>query len=107
MLIQDLKYAFRAIRVAPAFSAIVVMTIALGLGANTAIFSAVDAVILRPLPFGYSGRLVSLWATNPDKTVPRFGVSWIHWRRYARSEAPCRRTCDSEMLGYGPYCQGG
>jgi hypothetical protein len=57
-----------------------VLTIALGIGANTAIFSVVDAVLLRPLPFVDGARIVSLWDTNPDKSVPRFGVSMPDFR---------------------------
>ena len=79
-IVQDLRLAFRLIRRFPVFAAIVVSTIALGIGATTAIFSAVDAVVLRPLPFGDGDRLVSLWGTNPDKSVPRFGVSYPDFR---------------------------
>ena len=85
---QDVRLAFRLIRRFPVFAAIVVSTIALGIGATTAIFSAVDAVVLRPLPFRDGDRLVSLWGTNPDKSVPRFGVSYpdfSDWRTRTRS----------------------
>ena len=85
---QDARLALRRMRRAPFFSAVVVLTIALGIGATTAIFSAVDAVVLRPLPFAQGDRLVSLWATNPDKSVPRFGVSYPDfrdWRARTRS----------------------
>src|SRR5258708_26722447 len=58
------------------FTAIVTLTIALGIGAAATIFSVVDAVLLRPLPFADGNRLVSLWATNPDRSVSRFGVSY-------------------------------
>src|SRR5690348_2184108 len=73
---QDARLALRLARRAPLFTLLVVLTIAIGIGANTAIFSAVNAVVLRPLPFADGRRLVSLWATNPDKSLPRFGVSW-------------------------------
>ncbi|HKW48100.1 MAG TPA: ABC transporter permease [Gemmatimonadaceae bacterium] len=77
---QDVRLAFRLIRRFPVFAAIVVLTIALGIGATTAIFSAVDAVVLRPLPFADGDRIVSLWGTNPDKSIPRFGVSYPDFR---------------------------
>ena len=77
---QDARLALRLMRRFPLFTAIVVVTIALGVGATSSIFSAVDAVVLRPLPFRNGDRLVSLWATNPDKSVSRFGVSFPDFR---------------------------
>ena len=79
-LVQDTRFAWRSARAFPLFTIIVVLTIALGIGANTAIFSVVDAVLLRPLPFADGNRIVSLWATNPDKSVLRFGVSMPDFR---------------------------
>src|SRR5437773_4653179 len=63
---NDLKFAFRQLLKNPGFTAVVVLTLALGIGANTAIFSVVYAVVLRPLPFPESERLVAIWTQTPQ-----------------------------------------
>ena len=65
-LSADLRYALRTLRRSPALATAAILTLALAIGANTAIFSAVSAVMLRPLPFANPGGLVMLWEENPD-----------------------------------------
>src|SRR5262245_23854366 len=65
--LQDLRYGARSLFRSPGFAAVAVLTIGLGLGANTAIFSVLNGVLLRPLPFREPERLVSLWETRLDR----------------------------------------
>src|SRR2546423_2722829 len=66
-LVADTRYALRTLRRAPVLATAAILTLALGVGANTTIFSAVNAVVLQPLPFSHPDRLVMLWEENPEK----------------------------------------
>jgi putative ABC transport system permease protein len=74
MLWQDLTYAFRSIRKAPAFAAVVIITLALGIGANTAIFTVVDAVMLRPYAFADTDRIMML--SERTRAGASMAVAW-------------------------------
>jgi hypothetical protein len=83
---KDLRYATRMLRRSPGFTAVAVLTLTLGIGANTAIFSVVEGVVLAPLPYRQPDRLVIVWETNPR--FPRVWVSYpnfLDWQRTARS----------------------
>jgi putative ABC transport system permease protein len=87
-MIQDLRHAARALARTPGFTAAAVLTLALGLGANTAIFGVVDAALLRPLPFTDADRLVIVWETMGDwKTRWVAPANFLDWRRDARAFA--------------------
>jgi putative ABC transport system permease protein len=82
----DVRFALRGLRKSPGFAVVAILTIALGLGANTAIFSFLDGVLLRPVAYPEPERLVQLWEKPPDGD--RNGISalnFIDWRREAKS----------------------
>ena len=87
-LLQDLRYAARSLRKTPAFTAIAVATLALGIGVNTAVLGVVNGVLLRPLPFPRPDRLVMIREDMPEKEMPGMTASppnFLDWRSQNRS----------------------
>ena len=88
MTLLDLRYAARGLRRTPMFTLVAVATLALGIGANTAIFSVVQAVALQPLPNRDPNRLVRVWEKNDSLNIPRFSASipnYLSWRERAHA----------------------
>lgn len=88
MIVQDLRYAVRLIMRKPALAFIATLTLAVGIGASTAIFSFVNGIILRPLPYPQSDRLVEVWEKNPERNwygVTAAPANFLDWRERARS----------------------
>ncbi len=87
-LLQDLRYGLRTLLKNPGFTFVAVITLALGIGVNTAIFSVVNGVLLRPLPFNQPERIVTLWENNTKDGIERDDVSpanFLDWRERSRS----------------------
>src|SRR3954454_17902719 len=87
-LAQDLRYAVRMLAKRPGFTAVAALTLALGVGANTAIFSVVEAVLLRPLPYRHAGRVVMVWESyrpNGGKRNVISPANFLDWREQAKS----------------------
>ena len=99
-LLQDIRYGVRTLAKNPGFTVVAVLTLALGIGANTAIFSVVQNVLLRPLPYPEPDKLVEIWNTYPPQ-VPRGGLSpgdYADWKQQNQSF--------SEMDAYVRISQG-
>ena len=104
LLLRDVRQALRRLAAAPGFCAVVLATLAVGIGANLAIFGVVDRLLLRPLPYPGGERVVMLWGTEPADPARRGQVSWpdVHdWRSAARAFEAVAAFDDAHLVVAG------
>ena len=103
-LLQDIRYGLRMLQKSPGFTAVAVLTLALGIGANTAIFSVVNGVLLNPLPYAQPEQLVALYQRTPnfaEASIPY--PDFLDWQRGNRSFSAIAayRSDDFNLAGAG------
>jgi predicted permease len=99
-ILQDLKHGFRLLRKYPAFSLAIVVTVALGLGANATIFGVINAVLLEPLPYAQPDRLVRLWESNLKQNQPESPVSVPNFQDWQRQQTAFEQLAALEMATF-------
>src|SRR5262245_525460 len=99
-LVQDTRYALRMLLKSRGFTLVAVLTLALGIGANAAIFSVVNGVLLRPLPLPEPERLVAVWTAQPAKGFPRGSSSYPDFADYRDQSASFEGLAAARSTGY-------
>jgi predicted permease len=97
---NDLKLAFRQLRKSPGFTVVAVLTLALGIGANTALFSAFNTFVLHPLTFPQADRLLRLWVRNP---ASNYNIPYVSWPRYEFIRDHQKSFSNISAAGFASY----
>ncbi|HWS87821.1 MAG TPA: ABC transporter permease [Pyrinomonadaceae bacterium] len=100
ILLQDMRYAVRRLLKSPGFAAVAVGALALGIGANTAIFSVVNSVLLRPLPYPAPEQLVQLWEARPRQNMPRVEIAPHEFLAWAEQSQSFQRIAATDVAQY-------
>jgi len=85
-LMQDVRYALRSLISSPVFALASVLSLAIGIGANTAIFSVIDTVLINPVPFKVPDRLVMVWESNTQQDAHNFPTSPLNFLAWKGTE---------------------
>jgi putative ABC transport system permease protein len=99
-LLQDIRYAVRRLLKSPGFAVVAVGALALGIGANTAIFSVVNSVLLRPLPYPAPEQLVQLWEARPRQNMPRVEIAPHEFLAWADQSQSFQRLAAIDVAEY-------
>src|SRR4029077_19871455 len=101
---QDVRYGFRSLVKNPGFAAVAILTLALGIGANSAIFSVVNGVLLKPLPFDHPEQIVWFWDIEANVVWPHSAPEFIAYRdqNHTLSQIAAYRLVDLTLTGRGP-----
>src|SRR5580658_6231103 len=102
VLIQDLRFALRQMGKRPAFTAVVVLTMALGIGANAAIFSVLDATLLRPLPYSNPEQLIKVWSRFTGIGMPN-DQNWVSAPEFRDFQQLNRSFTDLAAINSGSF----
>jgi predicted permease len=103
-LLQDIKYAFRSLRRSPGFFALASLSLALGIAVNVTIFAGVDLILIRPVDYPNTDRMVQVWSDNPERGWDQSSVSmpdFVDWRREVRSASLAAYTGGDYNLADG------
>src|SRR6059058_2505122 len=101
-MVKDIRFAFRQLLKQPAFTAIAIVTVALAIGANTAVLSLVNALLIRPLPYKAPNQLVLLWERFPPQGLERIPVSAPEYLDYEKQLTTVERIGAFNYAAYNP-----